>query len=119
MRKPTRIEFATATASMLLVVSCAFAIIMAKIMVNLFLVMYGGVKHPWITEIFLAGSQWGFFVPLLPGIPAFLSWNRGRLEQDGPAILAVMHGTSVAVLMVVGVGIIMPLLFSNWGMTGQ
>ena len=86
---------------------------------NLFFVMYSDERHPLITEVFLAGSRWGFFVPFVPGFPALLSWRRGRLEQDGPVILAIMHATSVVVLMVVGVGTMMPLLFSNWGMSGQ
>lgn len=112
-------EWAVATAAILLGISCAFVVVMSKVMVNLFFVMYSDAKHPWITEAFLAGSQWGFFVPLAPGIPAFLSWSRGRLEQDGPVILTVMHAVTLAVLMVVGIGIVMPLLYSNWVVPGR
>ena len=119
MRKPTSMEWATAAAAMLLVASCAFVVIMAKIVVNLFFVIYSDTRHPWITEVFLAGDRWGFVVPLVLGIPAFLCWRKGRLESDGTLILSAMHVTSVLVLMVVGIGIMMPLLLSNWGLSGK
>jgi hypothetical protein len=119
MRKLIKMELAVVTSAILLVISGALVVIMAKVMANLFFVMYSDAKHPWITEVFLSGSKWGFFVPLVPGIPAFLSWRRGRLEQDGPVILPVMHAFTRIASMVVAVGIIMPLLYSNWGMTGQ
>lgn len=119
MRKPTRMEWTLATAAALLVATCAFVSIMAKIMVNVFFVMYSDVRHPWITEIFLAGNRWSFIVPLVPGIPALLSWSKGRLERDGYLIITIMHIISVGVLMMVGIGIMMPLLTTTLGLSGK
>jgi hypothetical protein len=119
MRRLTRTEGATAIAAVLLIGSCGFAVIMARIIANLFFVMYSDAQYPRLTELFLLADRWGFFVPLLPGIPTYLSWRRGRLDSDGHVLSVIMHAVSAAVLIVVAVGIVLPLLTSNWGMSAR
>ncbi len=116
MRRLSKTEIAVATSLILVIASCLFAAIMAKIMENVFFAMYSDRKHHLITEIFLHANQWSFFVPLLLGIPMVISWQKNRMERDGSFLMITAHLLSVIVLVVVALGIMMPLLTTNFGM---
>jgi hypothetical protein len=99
-----------------LIVACLFAVIMAKIMENLFFAMYSDATHPWITKTFLLAGTWGFIVPLPLEIAVYLRWNKGRLESDAPLLIVIMHLISLAVMAVIVLGMLWPLLTTTFGM---
>ena len=99
---------------LLLITACGFAVVMAKIMQNVFFAMYSDAPMPSITRLFLHAGSWGFILPLVPGIPAYLNWTRGRLEKTGPFWMLVMHIASVAVLALVALGILWPFLTTTF-----
>ncbi len=99
-----------------LITACLFAVVMAKIMENVFFAMYSDATHPRVTEIFLFADKWGFIVPLLPGIAVYLSWHKNRLEPDGPFLILIMQLISLVVMAVIALGMLCPLLTTTFGM---
>lgn len=116
MRKCTRVECTAAVSLITLTLACLFAVVMAKIMENIFFAMYSGAVYPRITEIFLLADKWGFIVPLLPAIAVYTSWHKGRLESKASFLIVIMHLISVIVMAVIVLGMLWPLLTSTFEM---
>ena len=116
MRTPTRAEWSVISSFLALTAACLFAVVMAKIMENIFFDMYSDATHPRITKIFLLAGKWGFIVPLPPGITVYMCWDKGRLEKDAPLLIVIMHLISVVAMGVIALGMLWPLLTTTFGM---
>jgi hypothetical protein len=103
-------------AAIWLVLVCAFAVIMAKAMQNIFFAMYSDATYPWPTVVFLHADRWGFIAPLLPGIPTYLAWSRGTLEKHLVCAVFWMLVVASLVLLVVAIGIVMPFATTTFHM---